>query len=259
MASFTKKYTGTDTIDEHIESVNWTANSNGGLIYIPSTPLEEDESINGVAYHTHYPYEGPNIFWTNVKLNLTHSSTNITPTYSHIISLYGLNGGHVEELVGEKIYTDINSTPTTEIVSFNLIKSASQPNLYLTNNTNSTPGYIDVQLPIRYNNNYDSAILMVLESTPLIMATPSDNDTIISFATPSTWVDSSPVTLTIAEYGAGTITTNNVNAKASQLLALGYDGLDKYDALRLGFDITTTNTPYSVSVDNIEYKYRRID
>ena len=256
MATFKYKYTGTDTLDESLDSAYLIPDSTNGLTYVPATPLSDDEELVGYGYHTHYPYEGPNLFWVGVKCELTHSSTAATPSYRNIISLYGLNGNHDEELIGEKVYTSINTTPTTERVSFDLMKSAHQPTLILTKDATSTPGHIDVKLPIRYTDNYSGATLTVLGATPVTLQTPSTYDTLISFATPSPWYESSPAYLTITEYNGSSFVTNSVDVMSTSVLELGYDGLDKYDALRLGFEITTVTTPYTVNINNFEYKHR---
>lgn len=257
MATYINKYNGTDTIDENIDNIDIIPDSTNGLLYTPSTPLEDETSVNGYAYHTHYAYEGPDIHWLGVKCEINRSTTQATPSYTNIISLYGLNDGHIEELIGEKIYTTINTTPTTDYVVFDLSKSAAQPSLFLTNSVSSSPGYIQVNLPVRYNDNYTSAVLTVLEATPVsLAATPNDYGSSIYFATPTGWGESSPAYLSITEYNGSTFTTNNVNVMSNSTLLLGYDGLDKYDALRLGFNITTDSTPYTVSIDNFEYKYR---
>lgn len=267
MVIYNYRYKDMDTVDEFLDSVDMTPDTVNGLRYTPSTPLEEDTTVNGYAYHTHYAYEGPDIHWVGVKCEQNRSTARVAPSFRSIISLYGLNDGHVDELVGEKVYTTINTTPTTDYVVFDLLKSADQPSLFLSNDTSTSPGYLQVNLPVRYNDNYSSAVLTVLEATPVsLAATPDDYGSSIYFATPATWADSSPATLTITEYNGSAFTTNSVNVVSTSTLILGYDSLDKYDALRLGLDVTVeatpyqtspvTVTPYTISFDNLEYKYK---
>lgn len=249
-------YNGVDTYDESLEIVDYMANSSTGLVYTPTTPLEDTESVNGYAYHTHYAFEGPNVHWIGVKCELTRSSSAATPEYRNIIGLYGVNSNLGEELIGEKVYTTIDSTPTVDYVNFDLKGSSSQPTFVLTDDTSTSPGYIQVDLPMRYYDNYDEAYITVLGTTPVYCATPGEYDTSIYFATPAPWTDSSPCTLTITEYGGSAYTTDSLNVSSTSVFSLGFDGVDSYDALRLKFDTTTTSTPYTLAFNSIEYRYK---
>jgi len=257
MAIFRHKYSGMDTLDENLPYDKFITIEGQGLYYYPGDPggYEEDE-VTAYAYHTHYPYEGSNISWNNVSCTLTRRTSYGSPDYLCVVSLYGLNSNHNEELVGEKVYTTIDSTRTTDLVNFNLNKSSGNANLVVNSTTPSTPGYIDVELPMRYIDNYESITMTVLGATPLTPATPDANDTVLSFATPSPWYNGSPVYLTVNEYNGGSFVTESVNFSSTTTLLLGYDGLDKYDALRLGFSVTTVSTPYTVQFDDITYTYR---
>jgi len=257
MAIFKHKYSGVDTLDENLDYDGFIPNSTDGLVYSPGDPFEDENAmVSGYAYHTHYPYEGSNVFWNNVSCVLTHSSTYSTPDYLCVVSLYGLNSNHNEELIGERVYDTVTGSSVEEIVQFNLTSSPDKAGLVVDYSTPSTPGYIDVELPMRYIDNYESITMTVLGATPLTPATPDANDTILSFATPSPWYEGSPVYLTVNEYNGGSFVTESVNFSSTTTLLLGYDGLDKYDALRLGFSVTTVSTPYTVQFDDITYTYR---
>lgn len=250
------QYNGVDTYDESLEIVDYIANSSTGLVYNPTAGLDEDtDTVNGYAYHTHYAMEGPNVHWISVKCELTRSTATSPSSYMNIVQLYGINDNHMEELVGEKVYTTVNATPTVDYVVFDLKNSSNQPRFAVTNGTSTSPGHIQVNLPMRYTDNYSTAYLTVLGATP-IYCTPGTYDTSLYFATPSPWTAGSPCTMTITEYNGSSYTTTPLPVSATTVFEFGYDGLDRYDALRLKFDTTTTSTPYTLAFNNIEYKYK---
>jgi hypothetical protein len=150
-------YSGSNLLQDSANFSNYGVDDNYGMIYTPSTPPSDTDSVVGTAYHTHNSIESPDVLWMGVKLNLTHSSSAATPTYKNVISLYGFNNGHVQELIGEKVYTSINSTPTTVKVNFDLLSSACQASFITTNTTSTTSGAFTVNLPMRYTNHYSDA------------------------------------------------------------------------------------------------------
>jgi hypothetical protein len=246
-----------------LELENYLVNEEEGLVYTPSTPPDPIyvNDIRGVAYHTHYAMEGPNIQWTKVKCSLTHSTTETNPIYETVISLYGLNNNHTEELIGEKVYNTINSTPTTVNVSFNLSGGACHPPLTkkyysLTNPSAPAAGTINLNLPFRYEN-YES-IALNYGATSVTPTSTDDSTTTVTFTTPTSWVEATPINITVKEHSNESYTTNYIPTSTKNTLELGYDGLDKYDALRLKIETITQSTGYNVSMNNLIYEYEVI-
>lgn len=241
----------------NLPNTNYNVTEDEGLTYNPqpSDPTLTT-TITGNAYHTHHALEGPNILWIEVMGTLTQSTAEATPSYKTVISLYGLNDNQTEELIGEKIYPTIDSTPTTTPVAFNLINSSCQPPLVRENRnlTYMAPeGQIQLNLPFRYEN-YET-IQLNYHTTPLSPISPDDDLDYCVFTTPSTWVESTPISCTIKEWYGEEYTTNNISTSTRDIIRLGYDGLDKYNTLRIKIETTTNTTPYMVSFNNLSYKY----
>lgn len=248
------RYNGADMIHESLNHPNYVATDGDNLYYLPSSPPLHEQ--NGYASHTHHPLEGSNVIWLNVNAELSTYTTTSPTSFSNTLQLYGLNDNHSEELIGEQIWTTCTSPTTTEIVGFDLRKSATHPPLYKDISLTSA-GTIRVNLPMRYSY-YEDIKLVWGAATPISMAaTPADDDLYITFTTPATWVESSPAYLSFNEYDNVTTTTNTVSVKAKDTLILGYDGLDKYDALRVRVD-TTCDYSYDVVWNYFEYVYEVI-
>lgn len=260
MAKIEHKYTGMDIYNPSFPLTNYGINDTDGLTYNPQTvpdPVYSNDII-GVASHTHHAIEDPNVMWIGVQCLLTHSTTEATPSYQTVIGLYGLNDNHTEELIGENIYTSIDATPTTEVVSFNLIGGGCQPQLTkvyksLIGSDAVAAGTIKVNIPFRYEN-YESITFNYASTS--VTPTTSDNDySYVVFTTPGSWSEATPVTCTVKEWDGEDYTTNYLTTSTRNTLQIGYDGVDKYDALRVKVETTTTTTPYTVKVDNLRYSY----
>ena len=251
-------------LQESLDHPHYTASDNQGLQYIPSTPFVDGTVSIGEAYHTHQSLEGPNITWDVVKYNWTRGTNTSPASFETIVSLEGITPEHDVELIGEHVYTSCSSpatTPTTITGSFDLLSSASQPPIYRTS-PGTVNGQIKVELPFRWKyienialdcyTNFDDA-------SPTLTATPStspgDEDTYVMFTTPVGWTNGLYCTVAYNEYGNYTYSPNPVQTNAKNTLKLGYDGLDKYGALRIHVE-TTADPTYDVKFNSFNYRYK---
>jgi hypothetical protein len=112
--------------------------------------------VEGTTIKTHFPLESRNVLWTSWK-NELYRYTEASPVeYETLLQLYGLNDGG-EELVGEQLFTTATSPGTTEVVGFDLTRSACRAPLTVETGTTDA-GQMRVNLPVRYSN-YDTLTL----------------------------------------------------------------------------------------------------
>jgi len=259
-------YTGADMLQESLNHPYYLASDNQGLQYVPSTPYDPLITEEGEAYHTHQPLEGPNVSWEHVKYNWTRGTNTSPAVFENVVSLWGITEDHNVELIGEHITTTCSSpatTPTTEIGVFDLSNHSSQATIIKTTPLTSN-GKVRVNLPFRWQY-YEDMVLDCYTNfddvtptyTVTMATTPGVDDLYITYTTPVGWSDGLYCTVRYNEYGKLETSPPPIATNAKNTLSLGYDGLDKYNALRLKIE-TTANYAYNVNYTWFEYGYNVI-
>ena len=80
-----------------------------------------------------------------------------------------------------------------------------------------------------------------------------DDFTQLVFSKPSYWVDGNPGYFTTRKPANYNIPTRTVPMSATNTFSLGYDGMDKFDALRLGIFITA-NSNYNFNINSVTFR-----
>jgi hypothetical protein len=73
------------------------------------------------------------------------------------------------------------------------------------------------------------------------------------FSKPSSWLDGIPGWFTTRKPANYNIPTRSVPMSATNTFSLGYDGMDKFDALRLGIFITA-NSNYNLNINSVTFR-----
>lgn len=150
----TYKYTGADLMAPTVTPTGYVASDGDNLLFTPM--LSSPTVVEGVAEHTHFPLEGRNILWNSVKTELYRYTTTSPASYTSNLDLYGLNSGG-ETLIGQQVFTTCTSPATTDIVGFDLTRSACRAPLNV-ESTLTSAGTVRVNLPLEYGN-YEEVVL----------------------------------------------------------------------------------------------------
>jgi hypothetical protein len=81
-----------------------------------------------------------------------------------------------------------------------------------------------------------------------------DDDTYVTYTTPSDWGNYAPLRLSLNEYGNTTYESPYLNLSPQATAKLGYDGVDKYVALRTRYEVKGSDAQ-SVTFNSAEYVY----
>jgi hypothetical protein len=80
-----------------------------------------------------------------------------------------------------------------------------------------------------------------------------DDFTQLAFSLPSYWIDGNPGYFTTRKPANYNVPTRNVPIAATHTFQLGYDGMDKFDALRLGIFVTA-NSNYNFNINKVTFR-----
>jgi hypothetical protein len=168
-------------------------------------------------------------------------NTTTLPTYFSILYIDG------------SYYFDLSPTGTgwTNVYNTNTLGFTPTHIGFFTLNHTSSPAisasFDNFQITdVLGNSTYNTTI------TPT--TTPGDDDLEVTFTTPTGWVDGSYGCLSYNKYGNLTEYTNPIPLQCKGVVKMGYNGLDKYDALRVKVE-TTATTPYVTRWNWWEYRY----
>ena len=80
-----------------------------------------------------------------------------------------------------------------------------------------------------------------------------DDFTQLAFSKPPFWIDGYPGYFTTRKPANYNVPTQNTPIGATNTFDLGYDGMDKFDALRLGIFVTA-NANYNFNINKVTFK-----
>jgi hypothetical protein len=92
------------------------------------------------------------------------------------------------------------------------------------------------------------------EGGPSILPDATGDDfTQLAFSVPPYWISGNPGYFTTRKPANYNIPTRNVPMTATNTFTLGYDGMDKFDALRLGIFVTA-NANYNFNINQVTFR-----
>lgn len=150
----TATYAGSRLAQTGFPLMNMIASDADGLKFVPSGG---DWAVDAEATITHVPVESSNILWSAVEADLEMQNVGNTTPAQLLLELYGITCHGDINLLGEKVFNTIPTTPTNETVTFDLLRSACEPCLVVDPSTTDA-GKIQLNLP--YRTNYYKSVLL---------------------------------------------------------------------------------------------------
>lgn len=217
-------------VQEDFPYANVAFSEQGGVLYNPNPDMEDQQD----AYFSHNiaPPATSNFAWNRIIVNWTRSYTTTPTVFEALFTIEGILLDGTTELLGEQVITDISSSEVTDNVIFDLLTSRSTPSFKRTSGT-APSGKVQLNLPMRWLE-YDSVDLVRSAGT-ISPDTPDEDDTIIYYTVPGDWTASETVHLKTTPLGHTYYETNDLTVAPENILTLGYNSVDRFLAIKLGF------------------------